>query len=957
MRDAHSAAHDKELVALSRQLEVPPELEGFGNYLVWMVATRAAELVDAVYDSGVARPSPEYRMLDGHHLPTQALFGWLIVANEHGGGDPARLPRGDAAIARAQRSQAAVMTPAMGLEPQRFRTKWLRDIAARCLLEEAELRFLECARSVFGVKLNPAALRKSVAATRAAGLPANRRSSGALAARTGAASVGLAADPATGQLVIGKVPSEPLVFVARDLADALAVAAATGRVAVVCALTGLRGVGKTQLAAAYARQRIGDGWGLVAWVDAESRQSLVAGLATVAGRLGVADPRGDSEESAGLLRDHLQSRAADGLLVLDNAVSPQDVAPFLPASGGTQIIITSTNQAFTWLGVPVDVPSFSREESVRYLRERTGQADPAGAAEVAAELGDLPLALAQAATVIYLQRLSYPRYLERLRTVQIGDVLRVVPGEYAAGVPAALLDSVRTAEAAGADEDGEPSETDRMVGRLLRALALLSPAGVQRDLLAGLAGDDARPQAVDQAAERCVAWSLLTWSMSGEELIMHRLLGKTLRERDLAEGRWPQTVGAVASLLAERLFAADEAWPRRAEGRSLVAHIEASWQAAAGTAEARAAAGGDLLARLLRLRLWTVRQLAEAADLSGAIEAGQRLCDDCLRYHAGDRVTLGARENFAVARMYAGQTAEAIVSFESILADRRRLFGDDDPDTLETLDDLGAAHNAAARYEEAAVLFERALRGRERTLAPDHRAVYESRVNLAAAKSRIGQVAEAIELDEQTLAERTATVGPDHADTLLVRANLAFKYRLAGRLDEATGMHEETYEAWKRLHGPEHRMTFNAATNLGACYADAGRLPEAAQLHQDTLDARLRVLGPDHPDTLVSRYALGVTYLAMEQYADAAELLDRSLAERLRLLGPDSPEALLSRHALAATYTAVGRYREAIALHEENLAASLRVHGPDHRHTRNTIDALDKARAALPPAGESPESA
>ena len=79
-----------------------------------------------------------------------------------------------------------------------------------------------------------------------------------------------AAEPA-GQVVVGEIPREPPGFVAREMLGILADAAGRGLVAVVCAVTGLRGVGKTQLAAAYARRRVREGWGLVAWVKAETR--------------------------------------------------------------------------------------------------------------------------------------------------------------------------------------------------------------------------------------------------------------------------------------------------------------------------------------------------------------------------------------------------------------------------------------------------------------------------------------------------------------------------------------------------------------------------------------------------------------------------------------------------------------------------------------------------------------
>jgi hypothetical protein len=62
-------------------------------------------------------------------------------------------------------------------------------------------------------------------------------------------------------------------------------------------------VGKTQLAAAYAREQVGVGCPLVAWVSGETTDVLVAGLAEVARAVGVADPDGDSVTSALRLRD------------------------------------------------------------------------------------------------------------------------------------------------------------------------------------------------------------------------------------------------------------------------------------------------------------------------------------------------------------------------------------------------------------------------------------------------------------------------------------------------------------------------------------------------------------------------------------------------------------------------------------------------------------------------------
>ncbi|MEU1955675.1 hypothetical protein [Nocardia rhamnosiphila] len=177
-------------------------------------------------------------------------------------------------------------------------------------------------------------------------------------------------------------------------------------------VTGMRGAGKTQVAAAHAREvAAAGGPGLVAWVNAETTDTLFAGLGEVATRVGVSDPAGDSVKSAHRLRDHLSERREPALLVLDNATDPDLIDTLLPTGGGTRVVVTTTDQAFTQFGEPIDAgQGFARPESVRYLGEATGLDDPSNADLVANDLGDLPLALSAAAATITGRRLGYSRY-------------------------------------------------------------------------------------------------------------------------------------------------------------------------------------------------------------------------------------------------------------------------------------------------------------------------------------------------------------------------------------------------------------------------------------------------------------------------------------------------------------------------------------------------------------------
>jgi hypothetical protein len=99
-------------------------------------------------------------------------------------------------------------------------------------------------------------------------------------------------------------------------------------------------------------------------------------------------------------------------------------------------------------------------------------------------------------------------------------------------------------------------------------------------MLDGLSSDD--QTAMGAALQRCADQSLLTWSVTGEYVIMHRLLSRVIRERDRASGQLATTRELAMDLLEPHLHAEDQAWARREEGAALAAHIEAIWQAVAG---------------------------------------------------------------------------------------------------------------------------------------------------------------------------------------------------------------------------------------------------------------------------------------------------------------------------------------------------------------------------------------
>lgn len=332
-------------------------------------------------------------------------------------------------------------------------------------------------------------------------------------------------------MVVGDIPQEPLGFRPRaDLLADLTAPAGRARVMVVHAVTGMRGVGKTHLAAAYARARLAERWRLVAWVNAEDAGTLLAGLAEVAAARGL--EAGDAEAAGRAVRHRLETDGWRCLLVLDNATDPELVQPFLPVSGESRVIVTSNQQSVTHLGAGVPVAVFTESEAVTFLADRIGPGDREGARAIAAELGYLPLALAQAAAVIAGQRVTYGVYLQRLRGKPVAELLRPVEaGQYLRGVAASVLLSLEGVRAA--DDTG----ICIAVMDFLARRALIHEAGRQGVVDRGGHAGELSPEVLDEALGRLAGASMITFSVDGFRVSAHRLVMRVIREQMAAASR------------------------------------------------------------------------------------------------------------------------------------------------------------------------------------------------------------------------------------------------------------------------------------------------------------------------------------------------------------------------------------------------------------------------------------
>ena len=517
--------------------------------------------------------------------------------------------------------------------------------------------------------------------------------------------------------------------------------------------------------------------------------------------------------------------------------------------------------------------------------------------ELAAELGFLPLGLAQAAALIARERLSYATYLGRLRALPVAGYLRRAEGD---AYPYRLAEAIELSLAAV-----EAGDRSGVCGRLMGLVAVLAEPGVPRSLLhlaaeAVALGEGVGPVEADAAVGDLADASLLGFTIDGGSVAAHRLVMRVARERLAAEGGLTTVVdGAVRVLAGVGDGFGDDAWRDPAGVRELAAQVTAVVACLAAHPDVLA---GEAPTGLVELRLRSVYLLNMLGDSTGlAILAAEPLAADCERLLGADHPdTLSAYTNLAYAYQAAGRTSEAIPLYERTLADRERLLGADHPNTLISRNNLAAAYRDAGRMAEAISLHERTLADRERLLGADNPDTLMSRNNLAAAYRTAGRTSEAISLHERTLADRQRLLGADNPDTLSSRNNLAVAYQAAGRTTEAVSLYERTLADRERLLGADHPSALRSRNNLAMAYRDAGRTAEAIPLLERALVDRERLLGADHPDALRSRNNLAMAYQDAGRTAEAIPLLERALADCERLLGADHPDTRLIRANVAA---------------------------------------------------------
>ena len=670
-------------------------------------------------------------------------------------------------------------------------------------------------------------------------------------------------------------------------------------------LVGMRGCGKTQLAAALAEKYEDKNWSLVAWVNAVSSDSIKSSLVELAKKLKI--DTSDQPTPETIIRrcfDQLKSEdPSDRLIIFDNVENIDDLRGLVPRGNGLRVVATTTNNTGWehqgWDTIKVGV--FHRDESINYLLTATESTDRDAADTLAHRLGDLPLALAQAAATARNGNLSLARYLDRLDCYRSERVIRPVPGDY-------YTDDVATALCMAIEDTLENLEdgTKQAARHILGALALLAESGAptrwldptneQQDDREVQDTNRAEDEAAHDALTELIHRSIVQQSADKATTMLHRLQAQVLRE-SWDKQNCEEAVESTAVLLRKvniDKFRRNDTASRRRETLDLIEQL----RSIGGQNYSRHLLKYEQVTDALGHSFLQADDLGlpfEALTLEVPVNAIQNLLG--LAHH----VSLAARNNLASAHGAAGNIDKSTEMYEQLFQDCIRILGKDHPDTLAVRNNLAYAHESAGNLDEAINMDEILLKDRMRILGKDHPDTLSSRNNLAYTYGAAGNLDKAIDMYEQLLQDSTRVLGKDHPDTLSSRNNLAGIYHSAGRLTEAIDMYEEVLKDRMHILGKDHPHVLASRNNLAGAYQSVGRLTEAIDMYEQLVKDSSRILGESHPDTLASRNNLAGAYHSSGLLTGAINTYGQPLSDCLRILGSNHPlTAKIHRNLKAA---------------------------------------------------------
>jgi tetratricopeptide (TPR) repeat protein len=686
-------------------------------------------------------------------------------------------------------------------------------------------------------------------------------------------------------------------------------------------ISGMGGIGKTQLAVEFAYQ-FGYLFKGIHWLDLRDTTVLDSQIASCGEKM---DFRYWPKEQPEQVSLTLRTWQTEGprLLILDNFENIQEAQFILARFQNQNLRLLITSRHSDWpstLGLqPLPLDVFTDEESKIFLKKYTkDRFTDEELKKLAARLGELPLALELAGRYLDLHsRLSIDDYLSRITEALEHPSMR-----------------------------GFRRDLPNPTGHELDLLATfaLSWQQVQHDvaknifMIAGYCVPNTTiPYEIFEnslSIDKVICDEEITYltglGLIKENISLHPLLAEYARHLDQDRTKLSSLTQSLVEIVKTRSIEAD-----KAGNYSLFAPLVPHLQLVADKAEANQIPGAAYLWNDLG---YHVQKLADYTGAKAAYERALKIDEAVLGLDHPDV----ARDvnNLGSVLLDLGDIQGAKAAHERALKIRETVLGPDHPDVALDVGNLGNVLRGLGDLQGAKAAFERALKIREAALGPRHLNVAIDVGNLGNILHDLGDLQGAKTALERALKIREAALGPNHPDVAIDVGNLGNILHDLGDLQGAKTALERALKIHEAALGPVHPDVAIDVGNLGNVLRDLGDLQGAKTAHERALKIHEAALGPDHPNVAIDVNNLGNILRDLGDFQGAKAASERALKIDEAVLGPDHLNVAGDVNNLGNILRDLGDLQGAKAAHERALKIHEAALGPDHPNVAIDVNNL-----------------
>jgi tetratricopeptide (TPR) repeat protein len=620
-------------------------------------------------------------------------------------------------------------------------------------------------------------------------------------------------------------------------------------------ISGLGGVGKSELARKYAYDYGQDYDHNVIWINAEKYETLIDSFLRLAkDRLGIPTKNTDGKEKdiGSIVQEAYKYFTKKKSFDNAEKYKTQEgedggidkFLPSLPPDDKPFILITSRNREWEENVEMLSLDTFTAEEATEFIRKALGIEDGSQENEVkklAETLQRFPLALQQA--VAYIKEES--QKLENVdpeKKFWINDYL----DEY-------KKEEIKTKELLDfhlPDKNGYTRTTfitwkitlekikQREYGKealdIMDIIAYFAPNNIATKIF--LEQIDIRE--LGSALQLLKQYSMICLEQG--EANIHRLVQQVTRIELQGQNKEREVLREALSLLKKTMEG------ERNPGSEYTSHAVSAWNYASKYDE--------LVKEFSELPNDVIYKLFYSVRYEEAYLFGERV-SKLLKEVLGQNhpSTLRATHNIAGVLNEQGKYNEALAIYHEVLDKRKQILGSDHPDTLSTGNNMARVLCEQGKYDEALAAYHEVLHKRKQILGNDHPSTLNTIHNVALVLDNQGKYDEALTAYHEVLDKQKQILGSDHPDTLMTIHNVALVLDNQGKYDEALIAYHEVLDKRKQILGNDHPGTLGTRNNIAGVLDNQGKYDEALAAYHEVLDRQKQILGSDHPGTLGTR--------------------------------------------------------------------------------------------------------